>query len=161
MHLSIRCILSAIAPIGASLSVAHHARSPTGNHIVSLKKEVNRSDILKLVKSSNNRISAEFDIISGFAGHFNDDTLNILLVNQTDAPWGLARVSSKRMLFSMPDTALSFTYMYHSSGGACSDIYIVDTGINTDHIDFGGRSRWGVTITGRTSDENGHGTHCA
>ena len=42
-------------------------------------------------------------------------------------------------------------------------MYIIDTGIHTDHIEFGHRASWGITIRQDDIDEdtNGHGTHCA
>lgn len=43
------------------------------------------------------------------------------------------------------------------------DVYVIDTGINTEHVEFGGRAHWGKTIPRNDEDEdgNGHGTHCA
>lgn len=42
------------------------------------------------------------------------------------------------------------------------DVYVVDTGINIEHIEFEGRASWGKTIpTNDDDDGNGHGTHCA
>lgn len=42
-------------------------------------------------------------------------------------------------------------------------MYVVDTGINVDHVEFEGRASWGKTIPLNDVDEdgNGHGTHCA
>lgn len=78
---------------------------------------------------------------------------------ETNAPWGLARVSHR-------DT-LSFgtynKYLYAADGGEGVDAYIIDTGTNIEHVDFEGRAKWGKTIP--TGDEdidgNGHGTHCS
>lgn len=75
------------------------------------------------------------------------------------APWGLARVSHR-------DT-LSFgtfnKYLYAEDGGEGVDAYVIDTGTNTDHVDFEGRATWGKTIPNGDSDSdgNGHGTHCS
>lgn len=43
------------------------------------------------------------------------------------------------------------------------DVYVVDTGIETSHADFGGRAVWGVTTATGSADRdgNGHGTHVA
>ncbi|KAI9325018.1 peptidase S8/S53 domain-containing protein, partial [Zopfochytrium polystomum] len=43
------------------------------------------------------------------------------------------------------------------------DIYVVDTGVRVDHVDFGGRAQWGVTTRTGSPDEddNGHGSHVA
>ena len=76
-----------------------------------------------------------------------------------NAPWGLARISHR-------DT-LGFTtfnkYLYAADGGEGVDVYIIDTGTNTEHVDFEGRAKWGKTIPANDADEdgNGHGTHCS
>lgn len=75
------------------------------------------------------------------------------------SPWGLARISHR--------DALSFgtfnKYLYAAEGGEGVDVYVIDTGTNTEHVDFEGRAHWGKTIP--TNDEdidnNGHGTHCS
>lgn len=124
--------------------------------------------------------------INSFAGYFEDGTLDELLesnaiesisedgimrtlsslavVTQADAPWGLASLSSPTKLpTGSSPTALNYTYSYDSAGLAANvDVYILDTGINFAHVDFGGRGRVGATFGGYpTSDGNGHGTHCA
>ncbi|OJD13771.1 subtilisin-like serine protease pepC [Emergomyces pasteurianus Ep9510] len=78
---------------------------------------------------------------------------------QSDAPWGLARISHRERL-----TFGSFNkYLYSTPAGIGVDVYVIDTGINIEHVDFEGRASWGKTIP--TGDEdidgNGHGTHCA
>lgn len=74
-------------------------------------------------------------------------------------PKGLARVSHRSKLsFS------TFTkYLYDSEGGSGVDVYVIDTGINVAHSEFGDRASWGKTIPANDVDEdgNGHGTHCA
>lgn len=42
-------------------------------------------------------------------------------------------------------------------------MYVIDTGINIDHLEFEGRASWGKTIPENDVDKdgNGHGTHCA
>lgn len=75
------------------------------------------------------------------------------------SPWGLARVSHR--------DALSFgtfnKYLYAADGGEGVDVYVIDTGTNTDHVDFEGRAHWGKTIPAGDEDVdgNGHGTHCS
>ena len=75
------------------------------------------------------------------------------------APWGLARVSHR--------SPLSFgtfnKYLYAEDGGEGVDAYVIDTGTNTEHVDFEGRAHWGKTIPNGDADEdgNGHGTHCS
>ncbi|KAL5351071.1 Subtilisin-like protease 2 [Pseudogymnoascus australis] len=77
------------------------------------------------------------------------------LTSRTNAPWGLGRISHR--------SAGSNTYIYDTTAGAGTTVYVVDTGIYTGHSQFGGRAVWGRNfIAGSANtDENGHGTHCA
>lgn len=78
---------------------------------------------------------------------------------EKNAPWGLARISHRDQLgFSTFNK-----YQYDSRAGEGVTAYIIDTGINIDHVDFEGRASWGKTIPSGDEDidGNGHGTHCA
>ncbi|KAG8755551.1 subtilisin-like serine protease [Serendipita sp. 396] len=86
------------------------------------------------------------------------------LVTQYDAPWGLQRISQVEGLpGGSNEQGLNYQYRYDDSAGNGVDIYIVDSGINIGHMDFGGRARWGKTFGGYTPDIDGlgHGTHVA
>jgi cerevisin len=78
-------------------------------------------------------------------------------IAQSNAPWGLARVGQRAKLGSAP-----YTYN-HANGGEGVTVFVLDTGVNTSHVDFGGRATWGTTTDDGSSDAdgNGHGTHCA
>ncbi|KAF2673023.1 vacuolar serine protease [Microthyrium microscopicum] len=123
----------------------------------------------------------------GYSGHFDDQVLNQLRQHpdieyieqdsevhsmlpadvsadknatiEKGAPWGLARISHRE--------GLSFgtfnKYLYAGDGGEGVDVYVIDTGTNTEHVDFEGRARWGKTIPSgdEDADGNGHGTHCS
>lgn len=54
-------------------------------------------------------------------------------------------------------------YIYNPKGGEGVDVYVIDTGINIEHVEFEGRAIWGSTVPENDEDEdgNGHGTHCA
>ncbi|KAJ3307576.1 serine protease, partial [Blyttiomyces sp. JEL0837] len=82
------------------------------------------------------------------------------LVKQSDAPWGLSRVSHKTR---PADDVVSSEYIHRSNVGEGVTVYVVDTGIAIEHPDFEGRALWGVTIPAGDADVdgNGHGTHCA
>jgi len=117
--------------------------------------------------------------LSGYSGAFDDATLNEIRKHpdvafvekdsmvyaleapsvEDSAPWGLARIShQKRLNFGTFNK-----YIHQSGGGEGVDVYVVDTGINIDHVDFEGRAKWGKTIPMGDVDEdgNGHGTHCS
>ncbi|KAJ8507395.1 hypothetical protein ONZ45_g10228 [Pleurotus djamor] len=84
------------------------------------------------------------------------------LVTQTNAPWGIARLTSNTRLANQNPADLNFQYVHDPLAGSGVDVYVVDTGISVTHADFGGRAVWGATFGGFPStDGNGHGTHVA
>ncbi|HMP98589.1 MAG TPA: S8 family serine peptidase [Cyclobacteriaceae bacterium] len=73
---------------------------------------------------------------------------------QTNATWGLDRVDQRAL-------PLNQTYTYDATGTGVT-AYIIDTGIRTAHVDFGGRAQRGFDAFGGNSEDcNGHGTHVA
>ncbi|KAF9731061.1 hypothetical protein PMIN06_003608 [Paraphaeosphaeria minitans] len=80
---------------------------------------------------------------------------NGTLVSQQDSPWGLGRISHRE--------AGVEAYTYDSSAGEDTYIYVIDTGINTEHNDFGGRATIGKSLIASSDgeDDQGHGTHCS
>lgn len=77
------------------------------------------------------------------------------MTNETNAPWGLARISHRRRG--------ARDYRYDAPGGNGTYAYMVDTGLNTAHRDFGGRVVFGYNAVANSSDADvqGHGTHTA
>jgi cerevisin len=77
---------------------------------------------------------------------------------QRNAPWGLSRVSHVD-----PLTFKNYQKYEYEADGEGVKVYVIDTGINVDHIDFDGRAIWGKTVPSGDSDSdgNGHGSHCA
>lgn len=74
--------------------------------------------------------------------------------DQTDAPWGLDRIDQR-------DLPLNDVYSYKSTGKGVT-AYVIDGGINYDHVDFGGRAVEGFSVFDDDgSDCNGHGTSVA
>ncbi|KAH7390195.1 serine protease 2 [Cadophora sp. MPI-SDFR-AT-0126] len=117
----------------------------------------------------------------GYSGHFDDEVIEqvrrhpdveyvekdsvVHTLGDTEgeteknAPWGLARISHRQSLgFSDFNK-----YLYAADAGEGVDVYVIDTGTNTEHVDFEGRAHWGKTIPANDADEdgNGHGTHCS
>ncbi|KAG8905065.1 serine protease [Tulasnella sp. 403] len=114
--------------------------------------------------------------IKGYAGRFGNTTVaKIRAMAEVDyiehdqlvwateiersAPWGLARISHREKL----RFGTFREYVYDKHGGEGVDAYVIDTGVNIDHVEFQGRAKWGKTIPVNDVDvdANGHGTHCA
>jgi len=75
---------------------------------------------------------------------------------QTGATWGLARIWHVNL-------PVGTTYVYNTLAGNGADVYVIDTGILTTHVDFGGRATavYNAITNEANTDLNGHGTHCA
>ncbi|CAD6568831.1 MAG: serine protease [Cyphobasidiales sp. Tagirdzhanova-0007] len=123
-------------------------------------------------------VAHHFDIgdLKGYAGTFSPHTLDWIRRNpavsfverdsvvkamdlEKGAPWGLARLSHRERL----GIGNFGKYEYMHKGGSGVDVYVIDTGINTQHIEFEGRAKWGKTMPLNDVDEdgNGHGSHVA
>ncbi|MDB4880706.1 MAG: peptidase and in kexin sedolisin [Gemmatimonadetes bacterium] len=84
------------------------------------------------------------------------DQIMTASVVQSPATWGIDRVDQRAL-------PLSNSYTY-TTDAANVTVYIVDTGINFGHAEFGGRAVTGsdqITAGGTAADCNGHGTHVA
>lgn len=109
--------------------------------------------------------------LNGFAGAMSDAARSGLLrdarvtrvepdgiarasTTQSNATWGLDRIDQR----SLP---LSGTFTYTNTGSGVT-VYIIDTGIDYGHNEFGGRATFGYDAFGGNGDDcNGHGTHVA
>ncbi|KAG5642318.1 hypothetical protein DXG03_003020 [Asterophora parasitica] len=169
------------APVFASpaplRAVEKFSGKTSGKFIVKLKEGVDKSKVFAQLKNSN--VTHDWSVIHGFAGHLSDQAVNVLrashdveyitedgivttFATQTNAPWGLSRISQPGRLANQNDGALTFSYTYDDSAGSGVDVYVVDTGVFTGHSTFGGRASWGATFGGYPdADGNGHGTHVA
>ena len=69
--------------------------------------------------------------------------------------WGLDRIDQR-------DLPLNQSYVYNQTGLGVT-VYVLDSGINASHSDFGGRVRNGFNFSSTlpAGDCNGHGTHVA
>ncbi|CAO3572379.1 unnamed protein product [Mortierella alpina] len=172
----------AAAPFYAN-SRAQGTPSKAGSYIVILKGNNTADSFMPTFNSIVNRSNArgglrpklgqKFRAIPGFTftasratltelqnmdevAYIEEDSEVVALGSQASVPsWGLARVSSR--------TKGGSTYNYPDSAGSGITAYVIDTGINTAHSDFGGRATMGANFIAGSpnTDENGHGTHVA
>jgi subtilisin family serine protease len=85
-----------------------------------------------------------------------NQVMSINAVQSLTPSWGIDRIDQA----SLP---LSTQFSYTSTGTGV-DAYIIDTGILTTHVEFGGRAVGGFSAFGvgtESTDGNGHGTHVA
>ena len=82
-------------------------------------------------------------------------TVHTLGTQPNPPSWGLDRIDQRNL-------PLNQSYTYPNTGAGVR-IYIIDTGIRFDHVDFGGRAISGFdAVDGGTADDcAGHGTHVA
>ncbi|KAF9651864.1 serine protease [Thelephora ganbajun] len=156
-----------------------------GSYIVRVRDGVPKSGVISRIGNlldGDTKVTHDWDpeFFNGFAGKFSDNVIEVLESSieveyiaedgimttsdvQNDAPWGLARVSTRKKLAKQDPFALDYQYQYLSNPGVGVDIYVVDTGIFIDHPDFEGRARWGGVFCQECAeaDGNGHGTHVA
>lgn len=79
---------------------------------------------------------------------------------KTQSPWGLQKISTNQV--PIADEMLNHGMYYtDASLGRGVDVYILDTGINIEHIAFTGRANSVWSYNNDESDGNGHGTHVA
>ncbi|KAI9141088.1 peptidase S8/S53 domain-containing protein [Paraphysoderma sedebokerense] len=74
--------------------------------------------------------------------------------SQRQLPWHLDRIDQRVL-------PLDNKYDY-SPNPSTVDLYVLDTGCNAQHVEFGNRVTWGATFSTTSpsnQDENGHGTH--
>ncbi|KAK8007221.1 polyketide synthase [Apiospora arundinis] len=128
----------------------------------------------------NVQVGQQFDLaeLKGYSAKFNDATKvelekmpEVLSIEpeqlyshcqrQSDAPWGLGRISARARLGNAP---YSYTYR-DDAAGAGTVAYVIDTGVNDLHIEFERRATKGPVFVsdGPASDQDtqGHGTHVA
>lgn len=157
-----------LARARASLRIAPVAAALSNQYIVVLKPEASVESVLTAAGSPPLRT---YSVINGFAAELTQSQVDALLddpsvqfieQNQTvtaaavqqAAPWPLDRIDQATL-------PLSTTYAYRSAGFGVS-VYVIDSGIETAHPQFGGRAANVFDAFGGNGEDcNGHGTYVA
>ncbi|KAI9369175.1 peptidase S8/S53 domain-containing protein [Aspergillus egyptiacus] len=137
------------------------------------KRNLERRDLADRDAYAGIEKNFKINKFAAYAGSFDDATIEEIrnnedveyveedqiwyideLTTQTGAPWGLGAISHQG--------EASTNYIYDTSAGAGTYAYVVDTGINVDHEEFGGRASLAYNaVGGQHVDAVGHGTHVA
>ncbi|WP_329518763.1 S8 family peptidase [Spirillospora sp. NBC_01491] len=160
-------------PDAALVKVAAAEGTPVpGQYIVTLKDGASSDSAAKKVRAA---AVQRFDgVLNGFAARLNGTQLDQLRrdhrvaaieqdqivkasgTQRAPLPWGLDRIDQRKR-------PLSKSYSYGARGRGVT-AYVIDTGVDAGHREFGGRaaSAWTAPqFGGDGRDCNGHGTHVA
>lgn len=163
------------APNAAPLLGTEAQNVLAGRYIVVLKDTVSERQadgVVQIARSSGGQVGFRYSAaLKGFAAslpaaaleglrrnpnvaYIEADQVITIDATQSNPTWGLDRIDQRAL-------PLSKSYTYNFTGAGVT-AYIVDTGINYAHSEFGGRASFGYDAFGGSgADCNGHGTHVA
>ncbi|KAH7361688.1 alkaline proteinase [Plectosphaerella cucumerina] len=188
---NLAALAGALLPFGLAAPLEAREQLPDveNKYIITLKPGISSPEVethLSWVADVHKRNIARRDVdlagvektydiadFHGYAGTFDEATIEELksnpdvasvepdaiytldaFVTQTGVTHGLGSISSR--------APGSSSYRYDDSAGAGTWVYVVDSGINIAHNEFGGRAVRGYNaVGGAFSDTLGHGTHVA
>ncbi|WP_436493584.1 S8 family serine peptidase [Actinokineospora sp. HUAS TT18] len=162
----------------AEIRHANQANSVAGSYVVKFKDSVGSTAVAakaqQLAGKHGGKLSSIYKAVGGFSvqlseaqakqlaadpsvAYVEQDQIFHITDTQQNPTWGLDRTDQR-------DLPVSNTYTYPSTAGAGVTAYILDTGVDASHPDFGGRVKGGYDFIDNDSnaaDCQGHGTHVA
>lgn len=156
--------------ISTDESVLDNSDVIPGAYIIEMMPRASTAAQESVLQFLDNNVTYQYtQAIRGFAARLSFSEVKLLRTNpavksiepdrvirvtgeQLSPTWGLDRLDQ----ISLP---LNSRYSYQGSGSGVT-AYVIDTGINPSHPEFGGRVRLGWPSTG-AQDCDGHGTHVA
>ncbi len=158
-----------VSPEPAPLRSAAPGRGIEGSYLVVLREGADPRSVAAVAGVEPGFVYAA--ALNGFSAKLNAGQLNALRHDrnvayveedqvvkaqavQSPARWGLDRIDQQFL-------PLNNAYSYNSLGSGVR-VYVIDTGINVTHPEFGGRAvNLFDALGGSGADCNGHGTHVA
>ncbi len=169
---------ASVDPVLAPLVAADGASAVSGRYIVVLDEVGGAARTESATDAAADRarddggvVVRELDSVGGYVARLTAAELrevrqdpsvayveqdSVVRVSQTQSPatWGLDRIDQRTL-------PLTNSYTYNSTGAGVR-AYIIDTGLNSGHREFTGRTAPGFSADGlTTTDCHGHGTHVA
>jgi subtilisin family serine protease len=163
-------VLLALAPATANAAALTPADIPAGQYIVTLSSTVDVSDVLQRHDvAASHRYE---NVLNGFAAPLTvhqlaalrndprvaaveqDGVMRISATQLNPPSWGLDRIDQRNL-------PLSNSYTFNTTASNVH-AYIIDTGIDANHNQFGNRAQQVFNSAGGPNrDCHGHGTHVA